>query len=572
MPPVTAAVAKAIVVGSGAGGSTAAMVLAQRGWDVVMLEKGSNYLGDLRDPTPATKFSNDEVKSSLRFFEEPDYELAEPRTYRRSPTDAEPLVTGMVNHLPSTVGGGTVHWDAKTPRFWDIDFKKRSLLGPSPGADVQDWPFTYADLAPYYDEVEALIGVQGDIHQLPELTRRHAPHGRQFVMPPGPPAYVERLIAAGARTLGLHAFPAPSAINSVAYRGRPACNNCGQCGGYGCPIHARVGALAPLREAVRTGRVDVRADTMAYRVERQGRRVTGVSFYDPTGRSHTESADAVVLAGSSIETVRLALLSRLPDPHGLIGRRSMFHWFTEAIGVFLDERLHAYRSRGPTGRIDDFTDPDFPGARAAAAAAGLPYIRGGVLELGGSQDPIGEGMSYQTVLSLVSPEKPFGRPFKELMRASILRDRLAAIEMIAEDLPQPTNAVDLDPKVRDAYGLPVARVTYSPHQHEIVAQRFYMPLLISLLKASGATAAAAVPRVSTPDFPVAAGDAVSGFHLMGGMWMGRDARTSVTDAHGRFHGLDNLFASDGSVFVTAGSHNPTLTIMSVALRNTRHWA
>jgi gluconate 2-dehydrogenase alpha chain len=547
------------------------MVLARRGWDVVVLEKGANYLGDLHDATPATRFSNDEVKSSLRFFEGPDYELAEPRTFRRQPTDAEPLVTGMVNHLPSTVGGGTIHWDAKTPRFWDIDFKKRSLLGPSPGADVQDWPFEYADLAPYYDEIERLIGVQGDIHQLAPITKKHSPHARQFAMPPGPQAYAGLVISEGARRLGLHPFPAPMAINSIPYRGRPACNNCGFCS-YGCPIHARIGALAPLREAVRTGRVEVRPDTMVSKVLFAGNRATGVAFFDAAGRSRREQADAVVLAGSSIETIRLALLSGLPDRHGLIGRRAMFHWFTEAIGVFADERLHPYRNRGPIDRIDDFTDPDFPGARAAAAAAGLPYIRGGVLELGGSQDPIGEGMSYQTVLSLVSPEKPFGRGFKQLMRSSILRDRLAAIEMIAEDLPQPTNAVDLDPKVRDAWGLPVARVTYSPHQHEITAQHFYMPLLISVLKAAGATVAAAVPRVSTPDFPVAAGDAVSGYHLMGGMRMGTDARTNVCDPHGRVHGIDNLFVGDGSVFVTSGSHNPTLTLLAVALRNARHWA
>ena len=193
--------AKAIVVGSGAGGSTAAMVLARRGWDVIVLEKGANYLGDLRDPAPATRFSNDEVKSSLRFFEVPDYELAEPRTFRRLPTDAEPLVTGMVNHLPSTVGGGTIHWDAKTPRFWDIDFKKRSLLGPSPGADVQDWPFEYADLAPYYDEIERLIGVQGDIHLLGPMTKKHSPYARQFAMPPGPPvASSPRVLAGSAST------------------------------------------------------------------------------------------------------------------------------------------------------------------------------------------------------------------------------------------------------------------------------------------------------------------------------------------------------------------------------------
>src|SRR4029077_3538795 len=121
-------------------------------------------------------FSNDEIKSTLRYFEEPDYDALEPRTFRRHERDAQLLAVGNVNHLPSAVGGGTVHWDAKTPRFWDIDFKKRSLLGPVAGADVQDGPFTYEEISPVYDEVEELIGVAGDIDELPaETTLKHAP-------------------------------------------------------------------------------------------------------------------------------------------------------------------------------------------------------------------------------------------------------------------------------------------------------------------------------------------------------------------------------------------------------------
>ena len=110
-------------------------------------------------------------------------------------------------------------------------------------------------------------------------------------------------------------------------------------------------------------------------------------------------ADLVVLAGSAIETIRLALLSQLPDPHRQIGRHLMMHWFTAGFGVFLTERIHAYRGRSTTHACDDFADPSFPAAAAAAAAAGLPYIRGGVLELGGSQDPIGEAQTYKFLLT-----------------------------------------------------------------------------------------------------------------------------------------------------------------------------
>jgi choline dehydrogenase-like flavoprotein len=245
----------------------------------------------------------------------------------------------------------------------------------------------------------------------------------------------------------------------------------------------------------------------------------------------------------------------------------MFHWFTDAFGVFFSERIHANRGRSTTHDLEDFSDPDFPGARAAAAAQGLPYIRGGILEIGGSQELIAEGLLYQSLLAEVSPAKPFGAPFKRLMRASPLRDRLLGIQMIGEDLPQPNNRVTLDPNVKDIYGEPVARITYSPHRHEQAAQRFYMPHLTSILKTAGADLAASVPATATDEFPVANGDVPSGAHIMGGMRMGNDPAVGVTDAYGRIHDLDNVFVTDASVFVSSGTANPTLTLMAVALRS-----
>lgn len=563
---------RAIVIGSGAGGSTAAMVLAENGWDVLIVEKGRNYFGDLKSATPATAFSNDELKSSAsRYFEDPDTDL-EPRTFRRSASETTPLVTGNVNHLPSTVGGGTTHWDAKTPRFWDIDFKKLSMMGPMPNATVTDWPFSYGEIAPFYDEIESLIGVQGDISQLPTApTLAHAPRTKPLPMPPGAPQYSSMKLSGGAQALGLHPFPVPMAITSEPYQGRPACNDCGFCSHYGCPIHARVGALAPLRRAVLAG-AEVRPETFASRVVWSGRRATGVTLVDRNGVARTEPADLVVMAGSTIETIRLALLSRLPNPHGQIGRHLMFHWFTAGFGVFLGERVHAYRGRSTSHAVDDFADPDYPVAKAAALATGLPYLRGGVLELGGSQDPIAEASYYRFILeTALSSVKPFGAPLKQLMRASLLRDRLAGIEMISEDMPQPTNTVDLDPAVKDYRGFPVARVTYAPHQHELVSQTTFIPLLTALIEASGASVGFAIPEVTSDLYPVAAGDVPDGKHIMGGMRMGSDPRTSVTDGIGRVHDLDNVVVADGGVFPTSGSHNPTLTIMATALRNARQW-
>jgi len=559
---------RVLVVGSGAGGSTAAMVLATAGFDVTILEKGRSFLGDLTQPSPATRFSNDEVKK-LRHFAEPD-PLTEPRTFRRVGDD-EPRLVGSVQSVPQTVGGGTVHWDAKTPRFWDIDFRKLSLLGPIPDAEVRDWPFSYEEIAPSYEEIEELIGVAGDVGQIAPNTLRHAPRRGPLPMPGGPAQLSSLRAAQGCAALGLDAFLAPMAINSEPYDGRPACNNCGFCSYYGCPIHARVGALAPLRRALLAG-AELRERTWVTRILHENGRATGAEWIDVEGRAHTERADLVVIGALAIETVRLALLSDLPDAHDQIGRRLMFHWYSFGTAIFHDERMHGSRARSTTHVCDEFADPDFEGAREAAAAAGLPYFRGGTIELGGAPEPITEARQYARLLRLVAPEKPFGAAFKQLMRSSILRERFFGIQMIAEDLPYLTNTVDLDPAVKDFRGLPVARITYSPGAHELAAQTFYLPKLAAILRATGAGTVSASPGVTSERYPFGASDVPYTAHILGGMTMGDDAANSVTDGTGRMHALPNVAIADGSVFPSSGGHNPTLTLMATALRNAREWA
>jgi choline dehydrogenase-like flavoprotein len=556
---------RAIVVGSGAGGAVSAMVLAEAGWDVLVLERGPNHFDDLARPAPAGRFGNDELKGPHRQFEYPDA-LAEPRVFR-NPALGGPDEVGFVNALPATVGGGTVHWDAKTPRFWDIDFRKRSLLGPVDGADVRDWPFDYAGLAPSYDRIERLLGVQGDADAIPARpTGRHAPRHRPFPLPPGPAQYSSTRLAAGARAQGLHPFLMPAAVNSVPYDDRPGCTHCGFCCGYGCVSHARGSALVPLRRAVLAG-AEVRADCTGLAVRWSGRRAHSVLVADRAGQ-RAVPADLVVLAASAVETCRLALLSELPDPAGLIGRCLMFHWFSSAYGATLDERVHAHRGRSSTHAVDDFADPDFPGAAAAAREHGLPYLIGGVVELGASPlGPIAEGKVYRRLLPVLAPEKPFGAAFQDLMRASVLRERLLGVLMHGEDLAQPGNRITVTAGVCDWLGRPVPMITYAPHRHELVAQQFYLPRLAAIVRAAGADVTSALAETRSTLAPRAPGRIPANFHTMGGMRMGAHPRDSVTDGWGRLHGLDNVVVADGSVFPTAGAHNPTLTIMATALRN-----
>jgi choline dehydrogenase-like flavoprotein len=568
----------AIVVGSGAGGSVAAWELRRAGYDVVIFEKGRNVLPGLGGPGPiGSLFGNDEVKPG-RAFENQD-EFLEPRT-ARTQKDArdgvERTFIGDVNDLPTVVGGGTVHWDAKTPRFWKQDFKGLSLYGPVPDANVADWPLAYDDIAPYYDEVEVRLGVQGDVDQIPASTLAQAPRDHQFPNPPNPPMYGGKLLRAGAERLGYTAYPFPMAVNSRPYDGRPRCNSCGFCSGFGCPINARGGAAVSfLHHALRDG-AELRERCFVHRIDvsRDGRRALGVSYLDRHGRRRRERADVVILAASAIETARLMLLSATPaHPHGLgnrsgqLGRNLMFHFFTLGFGVF-PEQVHAWIGPSTTFTIDDFVGPFFT---PVARAAGLPYLKGGICETGGSFLLLDEAGIYTAF-----PDT-WGKPLKELMRVGAIRDHISGMSMVGEDMPQLGNRVDLDPKIRDVYGFAVPRITRSPHKHELVASQFIGPKLQAICQAaprallSGFIPIGTIAAETGEDASQFAGPA-STAHVMGTARMGEDPRRSVTGAYGQVHEIEGLHLADGSVFVSSGGFNPTVTIMALSLRMARHLA
>jgi choline dehydrogenase-like flavoprotein len=555
-----------IVVGSGAGGSVAAWELARAGHNVLILEKGRNLLPGLGGGGRiGSLFGNDEVKTG-RAFENQD-PLLEPRSARTQEEASGGTVrsfVGDVNDLPTVVGGGTIHWDAKVPRFWRQDFKGLSLHGPVPGANVADWPLTYEDLEPFYDAIERRLGVQGDRDRMPAATLAQAPRRHQFAMAPNPPMYGGSLLAQGAESLGYRPYPFPMAVNSRRFDGRPRCNSCGFCSGFGCPINARGGAAVSfLHHALRAGaRLRPRCFVHRVDVSRDGRRVLGVSYLDRHGRRRRERADVVILAASAIETARLLLLSAttahpdgLGNRSGQLGRNLMFHHFTQAAGFF-GEDVHAWRGPSTTVTIDDFVGPDLSDV---AKAAGLPYVKGGICEVGGSLTLLAEAKTYAGIGGV------WGRAHKDLMRTGAVREHIAGISMIGEDLPQEANRVDLDPALRDVYGFPIPRITYSPHAHELAASAYYGPKLQQICQAApGSTMGIAFGTNG-----LGAGGIPSTAHIMGTARMGTVADTSVVDAFGRVHEVEGLVVADGSVFVSSGGFNPTLTIMALALRAAR---
>jgi len=399
---------------------------------------------------------------------------------------------------------------------------------------------------------------------MPAATLAQAPRSQPFPMPPNPPMYGGTLLAEGARRLGFTAYPFPMAVNSTAYDGRPRCNSCGFCSGYGCPINARGGAAVSfLHHALLAGaRLEPRA--FVYRVNASRSRVTGVSFIDESGRQRRVDADVVILGASAIETARLLLLSGLGNGSGQLGRNLMFHFFSLAGGVF-NEDVHAWRGPSTTFTIDDFVGPV---QGAAAAAAGLPYLKGGICEVGGTLLLLGEAQTYAAI------PNSWGKQHKDLMRSGLIRRHVAGLSMVGEDMPQLANRVDLDPDVRDVYGFPVPRITHSAHRFEIAASTYFGPQLAAVCQAAPGALAAFVLPVATLTEATGPGGPFAGIastaHIMGTARMGDDPDTSVVDAFGRAHELDNLYVADGSVFVSSGGFNPTLTIMALSLRMARH--
>src|SRR5205807_3986491 len=174
------------------------------------------------------------------------------------------------------------------------DFNALSYWGPLPGADVVDWPVSYDEMRPYYGRAERLIGVaggqpRGAAHAgvpVPGAEWRSDP----YPMPGHPPNYGAKLFEDAAGRLGMHPYPTPVAINNLARDGRAGCSYCGFCSSHGCPIEAKNDMrVTALRKGLRTGRLEIRPDCNAYRVELRRGRAERVLSTDRRGRHRSVS-------------------------------------------------------------------------------------------------------------------------------------------------------------------------------------------------------------------------------------------------------------------------------------------
>ncbi len=494
-----------VIVGAGAGGGTLAQRLARRGWKVVVLESGPFW-------DPDEDWVSDEAGSHKLYW-----------TADRVIGGEDPVELGK-NNSGHGVGGSMVHYAGYCPRFHPSDFLTRTRDGVG-----EDWPIRYDDIRAHYERLELELPVAGE----------HWPWGDPHSYPhsPHPIAGGAERAWTGARRLGIEIRVGPVGITNGAFGNRPHCIYRGFCL-QGCKVNAKASPLVThIPDAIAHG-AEIRSRSMVSRVEvdEASGRVTGVTYFDEHGHERFQRADAVAVAGYSIETPRLLLNSTSRRfPHGLandndqVGRYVMVQGAPQVAGRFPEE-MRMYKAPPPEIASEQFYETD----ETRGFARGFAIQTVGPLPIEWAQHVLADGH--------------WGLALREYMRDY---NHWYTLGVLSELLPLAENRVTVAGGVTDANGIPVARMDYSQCDNDRKNIAFAKRTLHDIFTAADAQDVLEIDRYA---------------HLVGGCRMGTDPERSVIDADHRAWEVPNLFIADGSVMPTQGSANPALTIMALASR------
>ncbi|MGP4101711.1 GMC oxidoreductase [Nonomuraea sp. KM90] len=515
----------AIVVGSGAGGGVAAFVLARSGASVLVVERGS-WFG-------ARDLAADHVRNH-RFFSGGDLDTP-PGHPRAVPGDDGEVAVEYddprYHHNAITVGGGTRFFGAQAWRFLPDDFRMASLYGVPEGSALADWPITYDDLEPFYDQVEWELGVAGRPH--PE----EGPRRRDYPMAPFRPTAEAAVLQAGAEALGWPTGAVPLLLNTEPRNGRAACIRCGQCVGFACPVDARNGTHSTVLPRALDLGTHLISQAQVTRISDDGDVEIAAG-----GTARTIHAGRIVLAGGAVETPRLLRLSGLGNDW--VGDCLQGHLYANVFGLF-DQDVHDDLGPGPSVATRHFSH--------------------------GNDGIVGGGLLGHDFIKIPTMHYALGLP-PDADRAGpdarrALADgyrRTVTIQGPVQEIPTREARVRLATTVTDHLGLPVARLEGLQHAEDLRTCAFLSDRAEEWLRASGAIR---TWRTGAPHRGLSGGQ-----HQAGTARMSDSPRYGATDPHGKLWGTDRVHVADASLHVTNGGANPVLTIMALAWRTATHAA
>jgi len=536
----------AIIVGSGASGGMAAKELTEKGLNVLVLEAGPRidpkdfnshkwpyemmYRGfgkpGWREKTQWNQYTANEFNSHL-YVKDTEH----PYTYDKD----KPFVWIRAR----VVGGKTLHWGRLSWRLSNYDFKARTHDGYG-----DDWPISYEDLAPYYDRAEEFIGVSGSYEKL-----EHLPDGK--FLPPMALTCGEQMLKKAAAKFGRIGIPMREAQLTRPHKGRPACHYCGHCGN-GCDIGAMFNSIAStLPAAAKTGRMELRPNSIVSHiiVDHNTGKAAGVAFIDRETRKDTEVfGKIIVLGASALESTRIMLNSKsaiypngIANSSGVLGHYLMDHWGGIGAMGFIPI-LMGREATNDDGKASGIYITRFRNLKERHPK----FIRGYGFECSaGARMFPGYAKGFEG----------FGVEFKKRVR----RYYTAPVWMTtrAEMLARFDNYVEIDPNVKDAWGIPVIKIhcTHGDNEREMVKDA--AETSEEILRATGAEIVDRGGRITAPGAII---------HEMGTCRMGDDPRTSVLNKFNQAHDVKNLFVVDASSFVSSACQNPTLTILALTIR------
>jgi choline dehydrogenase-like flavoprotein len=546
------------VIGSGAGGGMAAMVLTQAGANVVMLEAGPMWDSTTDSFMFAWPYNTPRRGAAIpeRQFGEFDAALG------GWTIDGEPYTSAPGNTFDwfrsRMLGGRTNHWGRISLRFGPHDFQRKTLDGLG-----DDWPIVYDDLKPYYDKIDRFIGIFGAPLGMP-----NEPDGI-FLPPPKPRCY-ELLIKQASEKLDIPCVPSRLSILTKPLNNRPACHYCGQCG-RGCATHSNFSSPSVLiPPALKTGRLKIIPGAMAREVTIDDAGLAnGVTYIDKkTARDNHVRARIVVIAGGACESARLLLNSKssrfpqgLANSSGAVGKYLMDSTGTSVSGFIPKLMDGTPHNEDGVGGMHLYT-PWWLDNRK------LDFPRGYHIELGGGRRMpnagFGSGIHNFTSVDVAGRPHAFGGYGKEL-KSDYRRLYGATVNFAGrgEMIPNADSYCEIDPTVVDRWGIPVLRFHYKWSDYELNQVKHMQETFRAIIQQMGGTSTSPMPS-KEDGYGIAAGGRI--IHEVGVTRMGNNPSTSVLNRNCQAHDVKNVFVADGGPLPSQADKNCTWTILALSMR------